>query len=200
MDTRATFTSMDQSTSTDWQIIGAHFLEYARGLPGRVIQHLEILAGDSCGFPIDRLRHSLLTATLAQEAGEDDEYVVCALVHDIGDTLGTWNHPDVAAAILKPFVSEANHWMVEKHGIFQGYNFFHHVGMDRNVRDQFRGHPHYERTEKFVQRYDNPAFDPKRACLGLDHFRPIVERVLSAPRRSLYTNVTERAGAAVTAP
>src|SRR5262245_19591121 len=162
MDTRASFTSMEQSTRADWEIIGAHFLGYARGLAGRVIEHLQILAGDTCGFPIDRLQHSLLTATLAREGGEDDEYVVCALVHDIGDTLGTWNQPDIAAAILKPFVSDANLWMVEKHGIFQGYNLFHHVGMDLNMRDQFRGHPHYERTEKFVQRYDNRAFDARR--------------------------------------
>jgi hypothetical protein len=72
--------------------------------------------------------------------------VVCALLHDIGDTLGSFNHPDIAAAILKPFVSEANLWMVQHHGIFQGYNFFHHIGLDRNLRDQFKDHPHCERT------------------------------------------------------
>ena len=187
-ETRATFTSMDRSTPTDWQVIGAHFVAYAQKLAGRVIAHLELLAGDTCGFPIDRLHHSLLTATLAAEAGEDDEYVVCALVHDIGDTLGTWNHPDVAAAILKPFVSDANLWMTEKHGIFQGYNFFHHIGMDRNLRDRFAEHPHAERTARFVERYDNPAFDPRRRCLPLDHFRPIVARVFAAPRRSLYAS------------
>jgi predicted HD phosphohydrolase len=70
--------------------------------------------------PADRLTHSLQTATLAYRAGEDEEYVVCALLHDLGDTLGTYNHADIAAAILKPFVSEQNHWIIEKHGIFQG--------------------------------------------------------------------------------
>ena len=125
---RATFTSMERSTEQDWRIIGSQFAAYARALPGRVLDHLKLLDGDFGGFPVDRLTHSLQTATLAHRDGRDEEYVVCALLHDIGDTLGAYNHPDVAAAILKPFVSEANHWMVQHHGIFQGYYFFHHLG------------------------------------------------------------------------
>ena len=117
--------------------------------------------GDCGGFAIDRLEHCLQTATRAHQDGRDEEYVVCALLHDIGDTLGPRNHADVAAAILKPFVSEQNHWMVEKHAIFQGYYFFHHLGLDRNMRDQFRDHPWYGYTEEFCREYDGPAFDPK---------------------------------------
>ena len=186
MDTRASFTSMEQSTRADWEIIGAHFLGYARGLAGRVIEHLQILAGDTCGFPIDRLQHSLLTATLAREGGEDDEYVVCALVHDVGDTLGTWNHPDIAAAILKPFVSEANHWMVEKHGIFQGYYFFEYLGLDKNSRERFRGHEWFDATAEFCELYDQCSFDPKYRSLPLAEFAPMVERLLAQPKRSIY--------------
>jgi predicted HD phosphohydrolase len=183
---RATFRSMDESTAEDWQIIVPEFLRLTSGLAGRVIAHLRLLDGDFGGFPVDRLHHSCLTATLAIEAGEDDEYVACALLHDIGDTLGSWNHPDIAASILRPFVSDANHWMVEKHGVFQGYNFFHHIGMDRNLRDGLREHPFYERTSRFVERYDNPAFDGARACLPLEHFVPVVERVFAQPKRSMY--------------
>src|SRR5262249_7368596 len=95
-------------------------------------------------------------------------------------------HTDIAASILRPFVSEANAWMVEKHGILQGYNFFHHLGMDRNLRDQLRASPHFERTERFVERYDNRAFDAARAFLPLEHFQPLVDKVLSAPRRTIY--------------
>ena len=87
--------------------------------------------------------------------------MVCALLHDIGDTLGSFNHADIGAAIVKPFVSEANHWMVEQHAVFQGYYFFHYLGLDRNLRDQFRGHPHFERTARFCDVYDAPAFDPR---------------------------------------
>src|SRR4029079_10373169 len=121
---RATFTSMERSTADDWAVISGDFGDFARGLPDRVLAHLRLLDGDYGGFAVDRLQHSLQTATLAHRGGEDAEYVACALVHDIGDTLGSFNHADVAAAILKPFVSEANHWMVEKHGVFQGYYFF----------------------------------------------------------------------------
>jgi len=111
---------------------------------------------------------------------------VCALLHDIGDTLGSFNHADIAAAVLRPFVSEANHWMLEKHGVFQGYYFFHHIGLDRNMRDQFRGHPHFERTARFCELYDGPAFDPRYESMPLTAFEPMVRRVLAMPRQSIY--------------
>src|SRR5688572_18740090 len=136
MDARASFTSMERSTSDDWAIISSHFPEFTGGLADRVLAHLQLLGGDYAGFAVDRLTHCLQTATRALRAGEDEEYVVCALLHDIGDTLGSWNHADVAAAIVKPFVSPENHWMVAQHAIFQGYYFFHHIGGDRNARDQ----------------------------------------------------------------
>src|SRR5687768_12824386 len=126
---RATFSTIERSTAEDWGIIRKEFVEFTHGLPDRVLDHLRLLAGDFGGFPVDRLQHSLQTATRAFQAGEDEEYVVCALLHDIGDTLGSFNHADVAAAIVQPFVSEENHWMVAKHGVFQGYYFFHHLGM-----------------------------------------------------------------------
>jgi len=186
---RATFTSMAASTQADWRVIGAEFVRFAGGLADRVLAHLMLLDGDYGGFPVDRLTHSLQTATLAHADGRDDEYVVCALLHDIGDTLGSFNHPEIGAAILRPFVSEANHWMVEKHGIFQGYYFFHHVGMDRNMREQFRDHPHFARTEEFCARYDGPAFDPRAETRPLAFFEPMVRRVLSHPKQSIYTAV-----------
>src|ERR1041384_6037676 len=157
-ENRASFTSMLQSTADDWAKIGMSFVQFAQKLPDPVLDHLRLLDGDYGGFAVDRLQHSLQTATLAHRAGEDEEYVVCALLHDIGDTLGSFNHADIGAAIVKPFVSEANHWMVEKHGVFQGYYFFHHIGLDRNMREQFRGHPAFERTALFCEKYDGTAF------------------------------------------
>lgn len=180
------FTSLDQSTFEDWQVLGGEFLKLVHGLPDRVISHLALLKGDFGGFPVDRYTHSLQTATLALRDGRDDEYVVCALLHDIGDTLGSFNHPDIAAAILQPFVSEDNHWMVKHHGIFQGHYFFHHVGLDRNQRDQFKDHPCYERTAEFCALYDNPAFDPQREALPIGVFEPMLRRVLAGPRQSIY--------------
>ena len=128
---RATFRAMTEGTAEDWSIIAGEFMPFAQQLPDRVMAHLKLLEGDCGGFPIDRLEHSLQTATRAHRDGRDEEYVVMALLHDIGDTLGSYNHPDIAAAILKPFVSEENHWIVAQHGIFQGYYFFHHLGLDR---------------------------------------------------------------------
>ena len=186
MNARATFTSMELSTADDWKAIGAEFPATAATAGDRVLAHLKLLDGDMGGFPIDRYQHSLQTATRALKDGRDEEYVVCALLHDIGDTLGCYNHFDIAAAILRPFVSEANLWMVQHHGIFQGYYFFHHIGLDRNMREQFRSSPHFNLTEEFCALYDNPAFDPKAETLPITEFEPMVRRVFSTVRNSVY--------------
>lgn len=182
----AGFSRMQDGTAADWRIIGADFTHFSKRLPDRVMAHLRLLDGDYGGFPIDRLKHSLQTATRAAKAGRDDEYVVCALLHDIGDTLGSFNHPDIAAAIVKPFVSEQNHWIVEKHGIFQGYYFFHHLGLDRDLRDQFRDHPWFDAAAEFCSEYDAPAFDPAAETFALSEFEPMLRAVMAQPKRSIY--------------
>ena len=190
---QATFRSMEEGTAEDWQAIGQYFGPFAAGLADRVLKHLKLLDGDYGGFPIDRLQHSLQTATRAHRGGEDEEYVVMALLHDIGDTLGTYNHPDIAAAILKPFVDDKLHWIAQHHGIFQGYYFFHHLGMDRDMREQFRGHEHFEETARFCELYDQSAFDNDYESAPLDFFEPMVRRVFAAPRNSIYAAVTKSA-------
>lgn len=184
---RVAFTALKDSTAEDWKILCAQYKHLVEDLPDRILDHLKLLNGDFGGFPVDRLQHSLQTATLAHQAGEDEEYVVCALLHDIGDTLGSYNHADIAAAILKPFVSEENCWMIQHHGIFQGYYFFHHLGLDRNMREQFRGHPCFQRTAEFCEKYDNPAFDPAMETMPLEEFSSMVRRVFASPRESIYS-------------
>ena len=188
---RATFTTMEKSTEAEWKLIAAEYVPYSKALPDRILTHLKLLSGDYGGFAVDRMTHSLQTATNAHRGGEDEEYVVCALLHDIGDTLGSFNHADVGASIVKPFVSEENFWMVEKHGIFQGYFFFHYLGMDRNMREQFRGHPGFERTALFCEKYDGPAFDPNGETLPLEFFEPMVRRVFAKPKNTIYRNTIE---------
>lgn len=183
---RATFTAFTNSTPDDWMKIVSANEMFTHGHVDRILAHLNLLKGDCGGFPIDRLEHSLQTATRAHKAGMDEEYVVCALIHDIGDTLGVYNHPDIAAAILKPFVSEANLWMVQNHGIFQGYYFFHHIGLDRNMRDQFRGHPHFEYCAQFCHLYDQPAFDPAYESMPLAAFESMLRRVMATPKNTIY--------------
>jgi predicted HD phosphohydrolase len=186
MNAKVQFTRMDQSTRADLQLLAREAIPFRRDLPNRVMAHLKLLEGDSGGFQVDRYTHSLQTATRALRDGRDDEYVVCALLHDIGDTIGCYNHPDIAAAILKPFVSEANLWMVQYHGIFQGHYFFHHLGMDRDMREQFRGHEHFGLTEEFCALYDNPAFDPAAETLPLSEFEPMLRKVMAEPRNTIY--------------
>lgn len=183
---RATFSSFLDSTPEDWAKIVAANSVFKVDHATRILAHLKLLEGDCGGFPVSRLEHSLQTATKAHRAGMDEEYAVCALLHDIGDTLGVYNHPDIAAAILKPFVSEANHWLVAQHGIFQGYYFFHHLGLDREMREQFRGHPHFEYTAQFCHVFDQSAFEAGFDTMPLEAFEPMVQRVLAAPRESIY--------------
>jgi len=190
---QATFRSMDEGTAADWQAIGAHFMPFAAQLPDRVLTHLKLLDGDYGGFPIDRLQHSLQTATRAHQAGENESYVVMALIHDIGDTLGSFNHPDIAAAILKPFIDEKLHWIVEHHGVFQGYYFFHYLGLDRDMREAFRGHPHFGDTARFCELYDQAAFDPAFESAPLSFFEPMVRRTFARPINSIYKAVGEAA-------
>ncbi len=186
MKKKPSFTSLSESTAEDWKIIFSEQAQLYTELPNRIIEHLLLLKGDLSGFPIDRLNHCLQTATLAHEAGEDEEYVVCALLHDIGDTLASLNHADLAATILQPFVSEENYWMVKHHGIFQGHYFFHHIGLDPNMRDQFKDNPNYKRTAHFVAAYDNPAFNPNKDNLPIAFFEPMIRRVFSSPKSSMY--------------
>jgi predicted HD phosphohydrolase len=183
---RAKFTAMTEGTVEDWQAIARAAGAQRGELPHRLMAHMRMLHNDYGGFSVDRLEHSVQTATRAHRDGRDEEYVVCALIHDIGDILLPANHAELGATILKPYISEANHWMMDKHGIFQGYYFFHHLGLDRDMREQFRGHPHFEYCAQFCHLYDQSAFDPDYESMPLEAFEPMLQRVLAAPKRSPY--------------
>ena len=191
---QTSFSAMRDATREDYRIIGRHSLAFFAGLPDRILTHLSLLAGDTGGYAVDRLTHSLQTATRAQRDGRNDEYVVCALLHDIGDTLASTNHAELAAVILEPFVSERNHWIVEKHAIFQGYYFFHHFELDRNMRDRFRGHEYWRDCAEFCEKYDQNSFDPDYDTLPLEAFEPALRAVLAAPRKSIYLSDSALAG------
>lgn len=179
MNKQATFTRFDKCTKEDIDIVMESYNGFAKKLPSRVLDHLRLLDGDYGGFNIDRLQHCLQTATRAHQDGKDEEYVVCCLLHDIGDTLGTYNHGAVAAAILKPFVSEANHWMLEHHPVFQGYYYFEHIGENKHARDQLKDNPHFQHTLEFIEKYDMPSFDHEYESMPLEDFIPMIERVIS---------------------
>jgi predicted HD phosphohydrolase len=183
---RAKFHAMTEGSQEDWMAIGRAAAPHRGELADRLLAHLKLLDNDHGGFAVDRLEHSLQTATRAHRAGQDEEYVVCALMHDIGDILMPANHAELGATILKPYVSEANHWMMDKHGVFQGYYFFHYLGLDRDMREQFRGHPHFEYCAQFCHLYDQNSFDPDYESMPLSAFEPLLRRVLAAPKTSIY--------------
>lgn len=183
---KAAFHAMTEGTVADWMAIGAAGVPFRQAYGDRLINALRELGHDSGGFAVDRLTHSLQTATRAMRDGRDEEYVVCALMHDIGDLMGPANHAEVGAVMMKPYVSEANHWMMDKHGVFQGYYFFHHIGLDRDLREQFRGHPHFEHCAQFCHLYDQSSFDPDYDTAPLDTFEPMLHRVIAAPKQSIY--------------
>ncbi len=175
---RAHFTSFEESTAEDWAIITPQLAITQSFVADRVIGLMRDLEFDHGGFPINRLEHSLQTATRAERDGRDDEYVLCALLHDIGDTLSPYSHPDIAAGILKPFVSEANHFMVKNHGVFQGYYFWHHIGGDKDAREQFRDSEYFAHTEEFCAKYDQTAFDADYDSNPLEHYEPLIRQIL----------------------
>jgi predicted HD phosphohydrolase len=186
MTAKAKFHAMTEGTAEDWQAIGVAGTPFNRALPDRLLAALRELGHDVGGFAVNRLEHSLQTATRAHRDGRDEEYVVCALMHDIGDLMGPANHAEVGAVIMKPYISEANWWMMDKHGIFQGYYFFHHLGLDRDMREQFRGHPHFEYTAQFCHLYDQNSFEPDFDTMPLEAFEPMLRRVVAHPRQSIY--------------
>jgi predicted HD phosphohydrolase len=177
------FHAMTEGSVEHWQLIAQRDAEFARGLPDRMLAQLRLLRDDCHGFAVDRLEHCLQSATRAQRDGRDEEYVLCALLHDVGAALAPANHAEFIAMILRPYISEKNFWMLLHHAIFQGYHFFHFFGMDRNARDRFREHPHYAYTAEFCERYDQNCFDPDYPSLPLESFEPLLRRLLSTPRR-----------------
>ena len=133
------------------------------------------------GYPVTRYQHCLQSATRALRDGADIEYVVAALIHDIGDDLSPYNHSDVAAAILKPYVRAEVTWVVQQHGLFQSYYFAHHFDKNRNGRDRFKDHPWYDACVRFCERWDQAAFDPDYPSEPLSTFEPIVREVFLRP-------------------
>ena len=174
---RAKFKSFEESTAEDWAIIIPQLNVTQAFVAEQVIQLMRELESDHGGFPVNRLEHSLQTATRAERDGRDDEYVLCALLHDIGDTLGPYNHPDIAAGILKPFVSEANHWMVEHHGVVPGLLLLAlHRARPERPRASIADSPYYDLTEEFCAKYDQTAFDADYVSNPLEHYEPLIRK------------------------
>ena len=173
------FTEMKDGTREDYELLERHERDYLRLLPDRIMHTLEALHSGLGGYPVTRLEHSLQAATRARRDGADIEMIVAALIHDIGDDIAPFNHAEIAAAALRPFVRPEVTWIVEQHGLFQSYYYAHHLGGNRHGRDRHREHRWYQACEDFCANWDQSSFDPSYVSDPLQSFEPLVREIFT---------------------
>ena len=170
---------MKKGTKEEYLLLDEYEQNYINGTADRILQFMKGLTSTLEGYKITRLDHSLQTATRAFRDRADEEMVVAALLHDIGDELAPLNHSEYAAAIIKPYVSKKTHWIIEKHGEFQMYYYAHHLGADRFKREKYKDHKYYQDTINFCEKYDQCSFDPEYKSMSLEEFAPMVKRIFA---------------------
>ena len=173
------FTQMKDGTKEDYDLLSKYEEKFSKDLPDRVLEALKNLDSSVDGYQVTRLEHSLQSATRAEKDGADEEMVVATLIHDIGDNLAPHNHSQLVASVLRPYVSEKIYWIILHHGIFQEYYYAHHIGRDRNARDQFKDHPYYQDAVDFCEKWDQKSFDPNYESYSLEYFEPKVRKLFS---------------------
>ncbi len=182
---KVSFIEMKNGTKDDYIFLDKNEKDFASKTSERILNFMSNLTETLEGYQISRLEHSLQSATRAYNNDESEEMVVATLLHDIGDELAPMNHSEYAAAILRPYVSEKTHWIIEKHGEFQMYYYAHHLGGNRNKRDKYKNHKYYQDTINFCEKYDQNSFDPNYKSLTLEFFKPMVKRIFSRKPYSL---------------
>ena len=179
------FTQMKNGTKDEYLLLDKYEQDYIKGTADRILKFMKGLTQTLEGYKITRLEHSLQTATRAYNDNAEEEMVVAALLHDIGDELAPLNHSEYAATILKPYVSEKTHWIIQKHGEFQMYYYAHHLGKNKNQRDKYKDHKYYKDAVKFCEKWDQTSFDPNFKSMTLKDFAPMVKKVFSRKPYSL---------------
>ena len=193
-----TFTAMKDGTREEYELLRKLEAGHHSMTADRIIRELRIQAEETLpGYKITRLEHGLQAATRAENEGADIDWIVAALLHDIGDGLAPQNHDRFAAEILRPFVRDEVAWVVEHHGIFQMVYYAHHYGWDRNARDQYKDHPYFQTCSDFCERWDQSSFDPDYEMKPLEHFEPMVREVFD---RKAYDPAVLQEGRAVGLP
>jgi predicted HD phosphohydrolase len=172
------FTQMKDGDQADYEFLNHHETEYTKGTAGRLLKALVELDESLSGYRITRLGHSLQSATRAWRDGADIDWVVAALLHDIGDIYAPYNHDEYAATILRPFLREQCVWCVEVHADFQMLYYGQHLdGFDQHKRDRHKGHIYFDDCAEFCERWDQASFDPEYDTLPISFFAPLVEQV-----------------------
>jgi len=175
------FVQMKDGTKEDYLLLHKLEADYMKGTARRVLSELARQGSETIeGYKITRLDHALQSATRAEREGADIDWIVSALVHDVGDGLAPQNHDQMAAAILRPFIREECSWVVEHHGAFQMVYYAHHYdGWNQFERDKFQGSIYFHSAVEFCERWDQSSFDPDYPMPGLDYFKPMVEEVFA---------------------
>lgn len=176
---KVNFTQMKDGTQAEYEFLTRHEIEHTKGTAARLLQALVELDEGLSGYQITRLGHSLQSATRAEKDGADIDWIVAALLHDIGDIYAPYNHDEYAATILRPFVREQCTWVVQTHGDFQMIYYGHHVGADPNKRDRHLGNPYFDDCVTFCERWDQASFDPDYDTHPIEHFAPMVSEVFA---------------------
>ncbi len=182
------FIEMKNGTKADYELLQKLEEEFAITLPDRLLETLRRLEHTLGGYKISRLEHSLQSATHAYNNGENEEMIVAALLHDIGDELAPFSHSEMAAAILRPYVSEKTYWLIKHHGVFQMYYYAHHLGENPNARDEFIDNPWFDEAVRFCEQYDQNCFDPAFEHKPIEFFEPMVRSVFG---RTAWASHTE---------
>ena len=183
---KVNFTEMKNGSKEDYMFLDKLEKEYVGETADRILGFLSRMTSTLEGYKISRLEHSLQSATRAYKNKESEEMVVACLLHDIGDELAPLNHSEYAATVLKPYVSERTHWIIEKHGEFQMYYYAHHLDGDRFKREKYKDHKYYQATIDFCEKYDQCSFDPNYKPMSLKDFEPMVRNIFSRKPYSHY--------------
>lgn len=174
------FIRMADGTKDDYELLRRLEAPFLAATADRLLRELAGQAEETLsGYKVNRLEHGLQAATRARREGADTDWVVAALLHDIGDGLAPQNHDRMAAEILRPFVREEVTWVVEHHGIFQMYYYAHHYGWNREQRAAHSGNPYYQSCVDFCARWDQTSFDPDYPMDSLESFAGAVHQVFA---------------------
>ena len=178
------FTRIRDGSPEEFATVMASLRTLTGNLPYRILEGLGQSADEGVGgYQVNRIQHVLQSATRAHRAGESNDYVVAALVHDIGDLMAPYSHGEIASAVIKPFVEPRLSWILKVHPIFTAYYYADFIGADKNARDRHRGNQWFDDAVYFVENYDENCFDPNYDSLPLEFFEPMVVEVFSrAPR------------------
>jgi predicted HD phosphohydrolase len=186
------FRQMKDGTREDYELLRELEVPFVAATPVRLLAELARQKTDTlAGYKVTRLDHALQAATRARREGADADWIVAALLHDIGDGLAPYNHDRMAAEVLRPYVRGEVTWVVEHHGAFQMIYYAHHYGWNRNEREKYRGHPCFQSAVDFCERWDQSAFDPDYPQDKLESFAPLVRAVFA---RKPYDPAVIRAG------